>query len=84
MRMHTALHLLGVALPYGVTGGNISAQRSRLDFDPASGCPFWLDYAAKLGEAVESTKITEGFLDAAPLSKQTFGERKHNGDFPTW
>lgn len=33
MRMHTALHLLGVALPYGVTGGNISAQRSRLDFD---------------------------------------------------
>lgn len=33
MRMHTALHLLGVALPYGVTGGNITAARSRLDFD---------------------------------------------------
>ncbi|NNF66988.1 MAG: alanyl-tRNA editing protein, partial [Gammaproteobacteria bacterium] len=33
MKMHTALHLLGVVLPYGVTGGSISAGRSRLDFD---------------------------------------------------
>jgi len=33
MRMHTCMHLLGVVLPYGVTGGNISAERSRLDFD---------------------------------------------------
>ncbi|MDA0679126.1 MAG: alanyl-tRNA editing protein [Proteobacteria bacterium] len=33
MRMHTALHLLGSVLKYGVTGGNISADRSRLDFD---------------------------------------------------
>lgn len=33
MRMHTALHLLGAVLKYGVTGGNISATKSRLDFD---------------------------------------------------
>lgn len=33
MRMHTAMHLLGTVLKYGVTGGNITAQRSRLDFD---------------------------------------------------
>jgi len=33
MRMHTAMHLLGSVLQYGVTGGNISAQKSRLDFD---------------------------------------------------
>ena len=33
MRMHTGLHLLGSILKYGVTGGNISAQKSRLDFD---------------------------------------------------
>lgn len=33
MRMHTALHLLGSVLQYGVTGGNISAEKSRLDFD---------------------------------------------------
>lgn len=33
MRMHTCLHLLGAVLPFGVTGGNITAERSRLDFD---------------------------------------------------
>lgn len=33
MRMHTGLHLLGSVLRYGVTGGNIAADRSRLDFD---------------------------------------------------
>jgi misacylated tRNA(Ala) deacylase len=33
MRMHTAMHLLGSVLRYGVTGGNISADKSRLDFD---------------------------------------------------
>lgn len=33
MRMHTGLHLLGAVIPHGVTGGNISAARSRLDFD---------------------------------------------------
>jgi misacylated tRNA(Ala) deacylase len=33
MRMHTCLHFLGVALPYGVTGGSIGENRSRLDFD---------------------------------------------------
>ena len=33
MRMHSALHLLGSVLQYAVTGGNISAEKSRLDFD---------------------------------------------------
>lgn len=33
MRMHTALHLLGAVLKYDVTGGNISAEKSRLDFN---------------------------------------------------
>ncbi|WP_029355329.1 alanyl-tRNA editing protein [Bosea sp. 117] len=33
MRMHTALHLLSVALPYPVTGGSIGEEESRLDFD---------------------------------------------------
>ena len=33
MRMHSCMHLLGVVLPFGVTGGNITAERSRLDFD---------------------------------------------------
>lgn len=33
MRMHTGLHLLGSVLKFGVTGGSIGADRSRLDFD---------------------------------------------------
>ncbi|GAB4576845.1 MAG: alanyl-tRNA editing protein [Roseibium sp.] len=33
MRVHTALHLLSVALPYPVTGGQIGDAEGRLDFD---------------------------------------------------
>lgn len=33
MRVHTALHLLSVVLPFPVTGGQIGADRGRLDFD---------------------------------------------------
>jgi misacylated tRNA(Ala) deacylase len=33
MRMHTCLHLLGSILKFGVTGGQVGAERSRLDFD---------------------------------------------------
>jgi misacylated tRNA(Ala) deacylase len=33
MRVHTCLHLLGSVLRYGVTGGQIAADKGRLDFD---------------------------------------------------
>ena len=33
MRVHTALHLLSVAIPLPVTGGQIGMDRGRLDFD---------------------------------------------------
>ena len=33
MRMHTALHLLSVVIPLPVTGGQISSEKGRLDFD---------------------------------------------------
>ncbi len=35
MRMHTALHLLSVVIPLPVTGGQIGADKGRLDFDMA-------------------------------------------------
>ena len=35
MRVHTALHLLSVVLPFPVTGGQIGAGKGRLDFDMA-------------------------------------------------
>jgi misacylated tRNA(Ala) deacylase len=33
MRMHTALHLLSVVLPFPVTGGSVGTDKGRLDFD---------------------------------------------------
>lgn len=33
MRIHTALHLLSVVIPLPVTGGSISPEKGRLDFD---------------------------------------------------
>ncbi len=33
MRVHTALHLLSVVIPLPVTGGQVSADKGRLDFD---------------------------------------------------
>lgn len=33
MRVHTALHLLSVVIPLPVTGGQVGADRGRLDFD---------------------------------------------------
>ncbi|WP_420858644.1 alanyl-tRNA editing protein [Marivivens marinus] len=33
MRVHTALHLLSVVIPLPVTGGSISVDKGRLDFD---------------------------------------------------
>lgn len=33
MRLHTGLHLLSVVIPLPVTGGQITAQKGRLDFD---------------------------------------------------
>lgn len=33
MRVHTALHLLSVVIPFGVTGGSIGSEKGRLDFN---------------------------------------------------
>lgn len=39
MRVHTALHLLSVVLPYPVTGGSVGDGEGRLDFDwPEANC----------------------------------------------
>jgi len=72
MRMHTALHLLSVVIPLPVTGGQIGAERGRLDFD----MPEPLDDVAALTEAlnalierdlpVTDTWITDAELLANP------------------
>lgn len=63
MRMHTALHLLSVALPFPVTGGSIGEEESRLDFDiPDAG----LDkdaITAKLAEMIATgARVSERWI----------------------
>ena len=50
MRIHTALHLLSVVIPLPVTGGAISAEKGRLDFD--------------MPDALEDRDAVEGELNA--------------------
>jgi len=68
MRMHTCLHLLGAVLKFPVTGGNISAEKSRLDFDMAEAVDkdavsIELNVLIQAGHAVESRLIDEQDLD---------------------
>lgn len=72
MRVHTALHLLSVAVPFGVTGGSISARKGRLDFDMEAPPDDKEAIAAKLNAMIDSDAavtedwITEEELDAQP------------------
>ncbi|MDR6955645.1 misacylated tRNA(Ala) deacylase [Ancylobacter sp. 3268] len=85
MRMHTALHLLSVALPYPVTGGSIGERESRLDFDiPDAG----LDkdaVTARVNEliasdaAVTESWITDAELDANPGLVKTLSVKPPRG-----
>lgn len=72
MRMHTALHLLSVVLPYPVTGGQIGAEEGRLDFDMPEGGIDRAEVSAALmrhvadDHAVTTEWITDAELDANP------------------
>ena len=53
MRTHTALHLLSVCLPFPVTGGQITSEKGRIDFDmPES--PDKDEITARLNTMVEA------------------------------
>ena len=72
MRVHTALHLLSVAIPFGVTGGSISEGKGRLDFDMADPPEDKEAIAAALNDmiatdaSVSEDWITDAELDANP------------------
>lgn len=72
MRMHTALHLLSVVIPLPVTGGQIGAERGRLDFDmeePPGDIDALNRALNRMIEAdlpVTESWITEDELDANP------------------
>lgn len=52
MRMHTALHLLSVAFPFPVTGGQVGEEKGRLDFDMPEVPANLAELEAKLNEMV--------------------------------
>ncbi len=68
MRVHTALHLLSVAVPFGVTGGSIGANRGRLDFDMAD-APEDRDLIEEALNAFVAAdmRVTEEWIDQAEL-----------------
>lgn len=72
MRVHTALHLLSVVIPLPVTGGAISAQKGRLDFDMPDAPEDRDALEAELTRLIEADYpvseqwITEAELEANP------------------
>ena len=53
MRIHTALHLLSVVVPFPVTGGAISAEKGRLDFNMPEAIADKLELQHRLNGLVE-------------------------------
>lgn len=85
MRMHTALHLLSVVLPLPVTGGQIGADRGRLDFDmpdAPTDVGAWTDALNRLIDRdlpVTEDWITDAELDANPALIKTLSVRPPMG-----
>jgi misacylated tRNA(Ala) deacylase len=85
MRLHTALHLMSCVIVAPVTGGNIVADKARLDFD----IEFGLLNAARIasetnaliaaGVATESVWITDAELDAQPELVKTMSVQPPRG-----
>jgi misacylated tRNA(Ala) deacylase len=85
MRLHTALHLMSCVIVAPVTGGNIVADKARLDFD----IEFALLNAARIetetnaliasGVATETVWITDAELDAQPELVKTMSVQPPRG-----
>ncbi len=85
MRVHTALHLLSVVLPFPVTGGAIGEGEGRLDFDIPDARLDKDELTAKLMElvardaAVTDRWITDEELDANPGLVKTMSVKPPRG-----
>ncbi len=85
MRMHSSLHLLCSLIPgAGVTGGQVGADRSRLDFDLAEPpTKEWLterlNALIAAGHAITETSIAEEELDANPGLVRTLSVQPPRG-----
>jgi misacylated tRNA(Ala) deacylase len=85
MRHHTALHLLSVVVPFAVTGGQIGAVESRLDFnipDPdfdKEGLTEKLMALINQDHAVTMRWITDEEMDAQPELVKTMAVQPPRG-----
>lgn len=85
MRVHTALHLLSVVLPFGVTGGSIGATRGRLDFnmenapEDRDGIEAALSAHVEADLLVSQEWITEAELSANPDLVKTLSVQPPRG-----
>ncbi|HKK03621.1 MAG TPA: alanyl-tRNA editing protein [Gammaproteobacteria bacterium] len=84
MRMHTCLHLLGAVLRYGVTGGQVGAAKSRLDFDTREDIDKArvtdaLNALVRANHPVRSRWITGEELDARPDLVRTLSVQPPRG-----
>ena len=69
MRVHTALHLLSVVIPFGVTGGQISATHGRLDFDMPDAPQDRDAIEGDLNDLVSvDARVSEDWITAAALA----------------
>tara|TARA_R110002074_G_scaffold157244_2_gene314044 strand:- start:321 stop:1040 length:720 start_codon:yes stop_codon:yes gene_type:complete len=85
MRVHTALHLLSVAVPFGVTGGSISANHGRLDLDmpeapdDREALEHALNSYVEADLRVSDCWITQAELDASPGLVKTMAVKPPRG-----
>lgn len=69
MRVHTALHLLSVVIPLPVTGGSISAEKGRLDFDMPEAPADKEALTESLNRLIErDLVVTEGWISDEELA----------------
>jgi len=85
MRVHSMLHLLSVVIPFGVTGGQISATHGRLDFDmpeapeDRAGIEDALNSFVTADLRVSDRWITQADLEAAPELVKTMSVKPPKG-----
>jgi len=85
MRLHTALHLLSCVIPAPVTGGNITPEKARLDFDidfsqlNAERIERETNALIAAGGATETVWITDAELDTQPDLVKTMSVQPPRG-----
>jgi len=85
MRIHTCLHVLSCVVVAPVTGGNIAADRGRLDFDvdmsllDAQRIERELNALIERGDDTETVWITDEELDARPELVKTMSVQPPRG-----